>query len=130
MRQKPQKGNRGGGFDLYNDIKQDWTQRTVRAVSHPFVRMQQAFFGYVVVEETLRRDPSNIIAAAVKFIEDGLIKAGVMPNDGWGNVLGIRPICVHRPGREPGVYVVMSDDRISEEQLVLEYEEHFQLSLQ
>lgn len=30
----------------------------------------------------MRRDPDNI-AAAVKFIWDGLVEAGVIPNDGW-----------------------------------------------
>lgn len=125
MRQKPKKGQRGGGFDLYNDIKQDWTQRTIRAVGSPFVRVTSAYFGYVVVEERKNRDPSNVVSAAIKFIEDGLIKAGVIPNDGWGNVLGIRPVCIHRPGREPGVYVVMSDRRIDEDDLVLHYEESF-----
>jgi hypothetical protein len=124
MRKKPAKRQSGGEFDLYNDIKQDWTQRTIKAVGAPFVRVQQCYFGYVVVEETLRRDPSNIISSAIKFIEDGLIKAGVIPNDGWGNVLGIRPICIHRPGRDPGVYVVMSDEPLEEARLVMEYEEH------
>lgn len=127
MRQRPKKGQRGGGFDLYNDIKQDWTARTIRAVGSPFVRCLSAYFGYVVVEETTRRDPSNVCSAAIKFIEDGLVKAGVIPNDGWGNVLGIRPVCIHRPGREPGVYVVMSDRRIDEDDLVLHYEESFRV---
>jgi hypothetical protein len=124
MRRKP--GNaksRGHRFDLYNDIKQDWKQRTIRALSNPFVRVQRAYFGYLVVEETLKRDPSNICSAAVKFIEDGLVEAGVIPNDGWNNVLGIRVHWVHRKGREPGVYVVMSDGLLSEEQLVIEYED-------
>lgn len=124
MRQKPSKGNRGGHrYSLYNDIKQDWKQRTIRALATPFVRVQRAYFGYLVVEETLKRDPSNICSAAVKFIEDGLVEAGVIPNDGWNNVLGIRVHWVHRKGREPGVYVVMSDGLLSEEQLVIEYEE-------
>jgi hypothetical protein len=53
-----------------------------------------------------------------------LVEAGVIPNDGWNNVLGIRVHWVHRKGREPGVYVVMSDGLLSEEQLVVEYEDH------
>lgn len=125
LRRRPGKAkSRGARFDLYNDIKQDWKQRTIRALSAPFVRVQRAYFGYLVVEETLKRDPSNICSAAVKFIEDGLVEAGVIPNDGWDNVLGIRVNWVHRKGREPGVYVVMSDRLISEARLVIEYEEH------
>jgi hypothetical protein len=124
MRRKPSKAkSRGHRFDLYNDIKQDWKQRTVDALGTPFVRVHSAYFGYLVVEETLKRDPSNICSAAVKFIEDGLVEAGVIPNDGWDNVLGIRVHWVHRKGRDPGVYVVMSDALLPEERLVVEYEE-------
>lgn len=109
---------------LYNEIKQDWKQRTVRAVGSPFVRVERAHFGYLVVEETFKRDPSNFCSAAIKFIEDGLVEAGVMPNDGWKEVLGIRMHWVHRKEHEPGVYVVMSDAPLTEVQLVIEYEEH------
>jgi hypothetical protein len=126
MRHRPAKGKqRGARFDLYNDIKQDWKRRTVAAVGSPFVRVQSCYFGYVIVEETLKRDPSNICSAAIKFIEDGLKAAGVIPNDGWSNVLGIRMVCIHRVGRPPGVYVVMSNIALSEERLVVEYEETF-----
>lgn len=126
MRRKPGKAkSRGHRFDLYNDIKQDWKMRTIAAIGAPFVRVPRAYFGYLIVEETTKRDPSNICSAAVKFIEDGLVEAGVIPNDGWEQVLGIRVAWVHRKGREPGVYVVMSDCMIGEDQLVVEYEDHF-----
>ena len=36
------------------------------------------------------RDPSNILFGAAKFIEDGLQQAGLLENDGWGQVLSIR----------------------------------------
>lgn len=126
MRRKPTKAkSRGHRFDLYNDIKQDWKQRTVAALGTPFVRVEACYFGYVIVEETLKRDPSNICSAAIKFIEDGLVEAGAISNDGWKQVLGIRMVCVHRPGRDPGVYVVMSDAKLDEYQLVAEYEDSF-----
>ena len=124
MRQKPVKGkSRAHRFDLYNDIKQDWKSRTVRALGDGFKRVEQAHFGYVVVEDTLKRDPSNICSAAVKFVEDGLVAAGVIPNDGWSNVLSIRVTWVHRKGIPPGIFVVMSDKKIDEDLLVLRYEE-------
>lgn len=125
MRAKPGKAkSRGFRFDLYNEIKQDWKARTVRAIGTPFVRVQACYFGYVIVEETLKRDPSNVCSAAIKFIEDGCIAAGVIPNDGWANVLGIRMVCLHRPGREPGVYVVMSEYKLDESELAIQYEEN------
>lgn len=124
-----QKLSKGKGlkhrFDRYNEIKQDWKRRTIKAVGSPFVRVKSSYFGYLIIEETYKRDPSNICSAAVKFIEDGLVEAGVIPNDGWEQVLGIRVHWLHRKGREPGVYVVMSDEPLNEMQLAIEYEETF-----
>lgn len=112
-------------WDLYNDIKQDWKRRTIRAVGSPFVRVKSAHFGYLIIEENYRRDPSNFCSAAIKFIEDGLVEAGVIPNDGWKEVRSIRMHWLHRPDRHPGVYVVMSDEPLNEVQLAIEYEEAF-----
>lgn len=124
MRSLPKKSKAPGvRFDAYNQIKQEWKQRTIDAIGAPFVRVKACHFGYLVVEENLKRDPSNICASAIKFIEDGIVEAGVMPNDGWNNVLGIRVHWVHRKGHRPGIYVVMSDVRLTEEQLESEYED-------
>lgn len=129
MRHLPKKGKgRGARFDAYNDIKQDWKHRTIKAIGAPFVRVTACFFAYLVVEETHKRDPSNICSSAIKFIEDGIVEAGVMSDDGWKNVLGIRVHWVHRKGRRPGIYVVMSDMKLSEEQLESEYEESYLLN--
>lgn len=126
MRHLPKKGKgRAAQYNLYNDLKQSWKRRTITAIGAPFVRVLSAYFGYVVVEETVRRDPSNICSSAIKFIEDGIVEAGVMSNDGWDNVLGIRVHWIHRKGRDPGIYVVMSDVRLLEEELEREYEEDY-----
>lgn len=130
MRHLPKKGKgRAARFDAYNDLKQDWKQRTVRAIQSPFVRVKSCYFAYLVVEETLRRDPSNICSSAIKFIEDGIVDAGVMSNDGWDNVLGIRVHWVHRKSRPPGIYVIMSDSKLTEEELEREYEESYLMSV-
>lgn len=127
MRHLPTKGgNQRARFHAYNDLKQSWKQRTIAAIGAPFVRVKAAYFGYVVVEQETRRDPSNICSSAIKFIEDGIVEAGVMSDDGWANVLGIRVHWIHRKLREPGIYVVMSDVRLDEEKLEMEYEDaHF-----
>lgn len=127
LRHLPTKGKRVPQWvHAYNDIKQSWKRRTIAAIGTPFVRIQASYFGYVVVEQDRRRDPSNICSSAIKFIEDGIVEAGVMRDDGWDNVLGIRVHWIHRAQREPGIYVVMSDVRLDEEQLEREYEDaHF-----
>lgn len=130
MRVRPQKGKRAAKrFSLYNDIKQDWTTRTVRSLPAGFKKVEACYFGYVVVEETIKRDPSNICSAAIKFIEDGLVKAKAITNDGWKQVLGIRTQPIHRPGREPGIFVVMSDGPMEEANLVVLYEAWFKAKL-
>lgn len=42
---------------------------------------------YFWIEKNARRDKDNI-AFAKKFIQDGLVKAGVIENDGWERVEG------------------------------------------
>lgn len=130
MRALPQKGKRRGAqYCLYNDIKQDWTQRTIGALPAGFNKVEECFFGYTVVEQTMRRDPSNICSAAIKFIEDGLVKAGAIKNDGWKQVKGIRSQCIHRPGRDAGIFVVMSEKPMDEKDLTVMYEAWWKASL-
>jgi hypothetical protein len=106
------KGKKPGQFKFnkYNQIKQDWTQKVVNVVkSTGFCPTEASYFCYLVVEKTRKRDPSNVFSSACKFIEDGLMEAGVIPNDGWNNVLGIATYIKHEPLGEAGVYLVMSD---------------------
>ncbi|AEE95762.1 hypothetical protein [Mahella australiensis] len=45
------------------------------------------FISYRWIEKNRRRDKSNV-AFAKKFLEDGLVKAGVLKNDGWNEIAG------------------------------------------
>ena len=36
-----------------------------------------------------RKDPDNVAAGGLKMILDGLVKAGVLKNDGWREIAGI-----------------------------------------
>ncbi len=67
-----------------------------------------AVFGFDWHEPTRRRDPDNLMAGA-KFILDGLVKAGVIPNDGWDNVGGL----VHcwTLSKNRGVHVTIEEKR-------------------
>lgn len=86
--------------------------------------VHHAYFHYLIIEKTKKRDPSNICSAGIKFIEDGLVKAGVIPSDGWKNVLGIRQHWHHEPDCEAGIYVLMSDVRIDEEKLIFHFNQY------
>lgn len=43
---------------------------------------------YTWVEKDRRRDKDNIAAFGRKVIQDALVKAGVLKNDGWANIVG------------------------------------------
>lgn len=72
---------------------------------------------YTWVEENQKRDLDNI-AFAKKFIQDALVKLGVLENDGWKNITGFEDhFEVNK--KEPGVLVeiveVDNDQRAQED---------------
>lgn len=94
---------RGNG---YSRLKAQWGgvvwsyAKSVRL--HPAARAGVAFEWR---EKDRRRDLDNI-AAASKFILDGLVKAKVLPGDGWRHVIGLE----HRftvDAQKPGVLVTI-----------------------
>lgn len=77
--------------DHYTAMKAQWA---TRVAAH--VRQQQidafpngAHVVFRIVEVDRRRDPDNLASGASKFILDGLVKAHVIPNDGWSGVLSL-----------------------------------------
>ena len=109
-------------FNKYNDEKQKWSKIVYDTVhKQTFRQVNSCYFHYLVVENTLKRDPSNICSSSIKFIEDGLMKAGVIPNDGWDNVLGIVPEWVLHRKAKPGIHVVMADERLTFRQMKSRY---------
>lgn len=106
---------RGYIYNGYNEVKQEWANKVCKLVkSVGFVPVKSAYFHYLLVEPTLKRDPSNICGAAFKLLEDGLIKAGVIENDGWKQVLGIRPYWILDRESEGGVFLLMSNESLSQ----------------
>lgn len=106
-------------FNLYNKIKKEWKQKVVSTVKeYEWTRVDACYFNYLVLEKTRKRDPSNIAFSAIKFLEDGLIEAGIIENDGWNQVLGINVYWHHAPKREPGIYLVMSDFPLTKEEMM------------
>ena len=110
------KGAQTAVWNRYNQMKKEWTAK-VQKLSVNLTPVESAFFSYVVCETSRRRDPSNIASSAIKFIEDGLQKAGIIPNDGWDQVLGINTYWLHIKENQPGVKVIMSSNRLTEEEV-------------
>lgn len=103
------KGNRlgRGGLSEWNKMKKLWHGRVASmAIQQKIQRIESAHFYYTFVEPNRRRDPSNVMAGAIKIIEDGLQHAGLLAGDGWKNVLSIGALW-ECDDRAPGVRVGM-----------------------
>ena len=48
----------------------------------------KVFINYKFYEANKKRDKDNISAVAHKFVQDALVVAGVLTNDGWQNIEG------------------------------------------
>ena len=68
-------------YQPYNDMKRENTE-SVAWIAKKVPKKKRVFLDITWVAKNKRRDPDNI-AAAVKFVWDGLVEAGVIPNDGW-----------------------------------------------
>lgn len=79
-------------YDGYTKLKHEWGNRVkIEVLRQRFIPVYvPAHFTYCVVAPSTLKDPSNICSGAVKIIEDGLQAAGVIRNDDWTHVLGIR----------------------------------------
>lgn len=85
------KGNRGKGL-AYARMKKDWTDRVwaiamSTGINKPGPFQRRVALQFVWVEKDKRRDPDNV-AAARKFVLDGLVNAGVIQGDGWRWISG------------------------------------------
>ena len=109
------------GWNAYSALKRNWSADIVKlARVQMFPVLGESYFTYLFDEVNKKRDPSNVIGGGVKFIEDGLKRAGQVPHDGWRHVLGIR--CFWRVNiARPGVHVfATSDDCMTFEEVVYE----------
>jgi len=78
-----------GKRNAYHRMKVSFTDNVVLCVYEAKLKpMDQANLLFIWHEKNKRKDPDNIVAAK-KFILEGRLKAGVIPNDGWGHVKGL-----------------------------------------
>ena len=74
-------------FGNYSSMKSDNTE-TVAWLAKGLPKVKRAVIVCHWYCRDRRKDPDNI-SAGCKFILDGLVKAGVLANDGWRQVAGI-----------------------------------------
>jgi hypothetical protein len=82
------RGKARGVFDDYGAMKAQWA-----VAVDAFARQQGipafesgAHVHFHIVEIDKRVDPDNLCSACAKFSLDALVKARVLPNDGWKHV--------------------------------------------
>jgi hypothetical protein len=100
------KSGRGKG-NGYSRLKRCWTDFvSLHAREARLPRLERARFAFRWVEASKRRDPDNLAAGGRKLILDGLVAAGVLPDDGWANVAGWED--VFEVGAAAGVEVTLT----------------------
>lgn len=74
-----------------NDMKQQCQMLISNAIRTQLKRLSiksTVHIKYTFYEPNKRRDLDNIAGVAHKFIQDALVKCGVLENDGWSNITG------------------------------------------
>ncbi len=73
----------------YTVMKNEWTDKIcIYFMKSKIPKMKAVAVEFVWLEKDRKRDPDNITAAK-KFILDGMVVAGIIPNDGWKQVKGL-----------------------------------------
>ena len=101
-RQGRARSSRGKVWNSYNKLKNHWMEVIHwECVKQGIQPVEKASFEFLWVERNRRRDKDNIAGGGRKLILDGLVCAGILPNDGWKQVEGWEDrFTVGRPGVE------------------------------
>ena len=79
------------GHSCGNDMKQECQMLIANAIRLQLKRLMihnPVFIRYSFYEPNRKRDLDNIAGVAHKFVQDSLVKCGVLENDGWDNITG------------------------------------------
>lgn len=74
-----------------NDMKQSNQFLICNAIRTQLKRLKikdTVHIAYTFYEPNKKRDLDNVSAVAHKFIQDSLVRCGVLENDGWANITG------------------------------------------
>ena len=71
-------------WSKYSEEKRAWTVG-IALIAKRLPKMQRVSLKFMWYMKDKRKDPDNFVFAK-KHIIDGLVKAGVIPNDGWNEI--------------------------------------------
>jgi hypothetical protein len=112
LRERGKRRNRFGRFnksvaDPYAQTKAQWNTRVWAHVHdlriEPFAN--GAHVAFEIHEKDRRRDPDGFTSGAAKVVLDGLVKARVLNNDGWHDVLSLSHTWL--VSDRPGIKVIL-----------------------
>ena len=93
----------------YRRAKANWDLIISIAIKQAKLKpMQRVFITLEWREQSKRRDPSNFTGMGKKFIEDALVKCGILPDDGWDEIIGWEDSWAVNKDK-PGVWVTLEE---------------------
>src|SRR5690625_3020649 len=78
-------------YMAYSTLKKDYTA-LVQMSAGSLTKIEKADFEITWYCKNKRKDPDNVAGGGIKFLLDGLVKAGVLDNDGWKEVNSVKHI--------------------------------------
>lgn len=106
------KGTGGRGFRYATMKRQNTELVWALAKAAKLKAVKRAWLAFLFVEKDRRRDPDNVSSAFRKWALDGLVKAGVLPGDGWDGIAGWSD--AFEVGKHPGVRITITEDKSDE----------------
>lgn len=90
-------------------IKKNMTEKCIKACQTlPKNYYKKIYLTFTWVCNNKKKDPDNI-AFAKKFILDGLVRAKIIPNDGWNNIIGFKDEFFCEPTEKPKVMITIEE---------------------
>lgn len=90
-------------------IKKKMTEKCIKAARNlPLNYFDKIYLTFTWVCKDKKKDPDNI-AFAKKFILDGLVRAKVIANDGWNNIIGFKDEFFCEPKEEERVIITIEE---------------------
>lgn len=99
------------GHSCGNDMKQKYQMIISNAIRAQLGRLhinKPVCIKYAYYEPNKRRDLDNIAGVAHKFIQDALVRCGVLDNDGWRNVAKFED-CFFVDAKNPRIEVTLEE---------------------
>jgi hypothetical protein len=93
---------------IYGKLKKDTESSIEYEIRRQKLKpMAYAYLKFIWFEKDKRRNPDNVSGGGPKFVLDSLVRCGILKNDGWSEVLGIKHGFV--VGDEASVHIELTD---------------------